>query len=160
MHEFEIRRAIRREALTFIAQGGLMEPANPQETVVKLLQLLQKNNPRSIADSTKLIETYLDYFERLVGAEDQDKAVANRKKILTALKATPIPSKGKPLFKYAFQYDYNSKDVPVNESLSKLAVRVLTTFMRTANLLSATEIAEAYQRIYTAIRNSVVPRFN
>lgn len=157
MLNLESRREIRKLALNRIAQMG---PTSPQDIAVKLLQILQKNNPRNIADSKALIEVYLDYYNRIMGTENQEAEAANRRRVLTALKAIPAPSEWKPLTKYALQYNYDSKDVQVNQDLAKLAVRVLSTFMRTANILSAAEIAQAYQKIYTSILNSVVPRYH
>ncbi len=156
MLNLNIRREIRREAIRIIQQAGMPGQINPQDIAFKLIQLLQKNNPRSLSDSTKLIETYLNYLERLVGEEDKEIEAANERKILVALGT----SFRKPLSKFAMQYNYNGKEVAVNQDLAKLAVRVLSTYMRTANLLDAVEIAQAYQRIYVAILNSVVPRFN
>ena len=160
MLNLNIRREIRKDAIRIIQEAGMPGQTSPQDIVVKLLQILQKNNPRTLSDSTKLIETYLNYLERLVGTEWKESQASNERRILSVLE-TSFPSTGrKPLCKYALQYNYNGKEIAVNQDLAKLAVRVLSTYMRTSNLLSAVEISQAYQRIYVAILNSVVPRFN
>lgn len=153
MFDLNIRREIRKEAICFIQKAGLPGESSPEERAIKLIQLLQKNNPRSISDSKNLIETYLDYLDRLLGAGDKETQAANKRKVLAAIG-------NRTLFKTALQYNYDSKQVTVGQDLSKLAVRILSTYMRTANLLDVSEIALAYQKIYTAILNSVVPRFN
>ena len=147
-----IKRKIRKEAVRIIQHAEEGKQTAPEEIAIKLIQLLQKNSPRDISDSTKLIEKYLYYLNRLIGIENKTETEGNERKIFTALSTNR-------LHKVSMHYNYNGKEVAVNQDLAKLAVRILSTYMRTANLLEPTEIALAYQKIYNAILNSVVPRY-